>query len=301
MKAIARMIVGVALCTGCPAVLHAQGSDAQADRIDSLLDRIPTRQPPQFFVALDGAAAPTTSFTLVAALPAKWTNNAGYANDNEQAAFHLTPSLEMRATRTSANVRLEGRASISTDIYSRAEENNLSLLRFRFEVGGRRPSILNMVPYIRYQPVIEYSDAHLGTYSKTKHDFSIGGVRSLQADERLSADLRVFATRREATDPNSERIQLGLSLTMKGPLSRNNPQWSWSVVPGVESRFFTGGTNDGRSDIYLSTEAAISWSPKPDSPWSVNVLSVTVEKNISDVAGRDYFVANIGSSVSFTF
>jgi hypothetical protein len=295
MKYVARTLLALALYASCPTALQAQGNDAQADRIDSQLDRVPTRLPDQIF-AFDGAAPPTSTITLVAILPVKWTNNAGYAQDDEEEAAHATPSLEMRAVRTSTSLRLEGRASISTDAYTRAEENNLSLLRFRVELGGRQTNVLGMLPYIRYQPVIEFSDAHLGTYSKTKHDFSIGGVRTI----RPGTEFRLFATRRESTDPNSERFQLGMSLTIKGPLSQDE-RWSWSVAPGLESRFFTGGTNDGRTDIYLSTEAAISWAPKSDSPWTFNALTATVERNLSDAAGRDYFVLNIGSSISVTF
>jgi len=298
---LARIALAAVPGLAWPAALSAQGNDAQADRLDRQLDRIATPPPatPALVGLVDGGLPPPQfpqdQVTFIALFPVMWTSNAGYADDDPETAAHGTPSLELRASRTYRRLRLEGRAALSSDIYSRAEENNLSFVRLRFEIGATDPGPLNFVPYLRYQPVVEFSDAHLGDYSKTKHDFSIGAVNKF-----TGGNLRLFATRRESTDPNAERFQLGGQLTFEGPLG-SNPRWSWSFVQSLEARFFTGGTNDGRRDIYASANGTISWRRSSTSAWTFNALDVTAEWNQSDVAGRDYFVVNAGSSISFRF
>ncbi|HEV7658918.1 MAG TPA: hypothetical protein VGO55_03645 [Allosphingosinicella sp.] len=298
-----RTALAAAACLAWPTALSAQESDARTDRLERQIDRVATQTRAEEETERAGleslAPQPVSKLNFIVLLPVSWTNNAGYAEDDGETAVHATPSFEMRASRTSPGLRLEARATIASDNYSRVEDNNLSFLRFRFEIGGVEPGPLNFVPYARYQPVVEFSDAHLGDYSKTKHDFSIGGVNSFKVGD-AGGTVRLFVTRRESTDPNAERFQLGGQVALEGPLAAAS-HWGWSATQGLEARFFTGGTNDGRTDIYVSTNGTISWRPTPESSWTFNALDVTVEWNRSDVADRDYFVVNAGSSISFRF
>jgi hypothetical protein len=273
---------------------HAQEtSDAQADRLDTQIDLAAEKR--REAIGFDEKAAPKTTFAFALSLPAAWTNNAGYSDDKVQRAVHFTPSAQAAVTHELRDFTLEGRATISSDSYTRYEDNNLSFVRLRLQVTARH-AVAGFKPYLRYQPRVEFKNASFGGYKKTIHDFMLGASGDLGGGK-----LDLYVQRREATDPNSERWQPGARLAFKGPLKLGTPGFSWAIVQTVEGRFFSNGSNSGRHDFYSGTDVSIAWQPSPHSPLEIKPIQITAEVNKSDRAKHDYFVVNIGPSISLTF
>lgn len=259
-------------------------------------------------VLLSGETAkqPSSTVTFSLTAPFAWTNNAGYDDDDGKSAFHVSPAAQVKATKKLRKVTLEGRASIGSDIYSRAEENNLSILQARFQLSvpdaiplGRKPGSPAFTPYFRYRPKVEFSDAFFGKYDNTIHELSLGATTDISDLLPEPVSLELFVLRRESPDAVRERWQPGITVSMEGSFRDQN--LGWSLEQSIQGRFFTGGTNDGREDLYSSTTAGITWKPSEDSPWKVTLVEATLEWNSSNFADRDYLVLNIGGGLSASF
>jgi hypothetical protein len=300
------LILGLALCpiaslASSPA--SAAPVDRAADRVDRIdrqLDRAsrpaPAPQPPiPLPKGLIGTAtkSPEVTFTLQA--PVAWTNNASYDENDGTSAIHFSPAAQVKAVKYFKRVTLEGRASVGTDVYSRAKENNLSFTQLRFQLSLPDAGPLGMTPYLRYQPRVEFSDAGFGKYADTLHDFSVGLTR----DIGKITSIDVYVRRRESPTPEIEMYRPGIDISFQGDFK--NKHWSWSLDQAVEGRFYTGGSNRKRSDVYSSTEATIGWKPKANSPFALNLLDVVLEWNQSNFAGKDYVVLNVGLGFTATF
>lgn len=248
-------------------------------------------------MAEDKSDGETSSVTFSLTAPFAWTNNAGYADDDGESAFHVSPAAQVKASKTFKDVTLEGRASVGSDIYSRAEENNLSFLQARFQLSLAEAGPAKFTPYFRYRPRVEYSDAFFGKYDSTIHDFSIGASKDIPKVFKVPVTLELFVLRRESTAAGRERWQPGITLSAEG--SFRNAKWGWSIEQSIQGRFFTAGTNDGRDDLYASTYGGITL--KLGKKWKVTVAEATLEWNSSDAADRDYLVLNVGAGLSASF
>jgi hypothetical protein len=290
MKKVARLgIVGLALSSA--AVVNAEPSD-RADRVLRQLDRA-ERRAPEPPLAFDGAAPDKTSIKFILTLPADWTNNAAYADVDPASDVHFAPSGQFRATKTFKDVELHVRGTASSDIYVEEDTNNLSFFSIRAEARGTRPLVFGAVPYARYEPRVEYSDGEFDTHDRTLHEFTLGARRDAGLGE-----LELFVRRRESNSTSAERTVIGGAFAVERPLK--NAQWAISFDAGLQGRFFTGSTNDGREDVYVSSTIAASWTSKNER-FSVTPLEVEVEYNQSNRADRDYFVINVGPVLSLVF
>lgn len=305
------LLGGAAALISLSAPARAQSADAAGDRISRQLERItvPKRQRAAPQIGPDGSVPLSASFeiprtedvTFTLSAPVAWTNNAGYAENNGRSSFHVTPAAQVRAWKhlQNSSLVLEGRATVASDIYSRAEENNLSFLQARFEARLEGALGHGWTPYARYQPRVEFSDAQFSKFDSTLHDFTIGATGTLKPESGLPVQVTVFIMRREATKPARERYQPGLTLGIGRHFGES--AFSWSLEQSVQGRFFTGGANDGREDFYASTEAALKWTPRDGSPWEISLLDATLELNSSNFAQHDYAVLNVGTKVALTF
>ena len=239
----------------------------------------------------------TSSVTFSLAAPMAWTNNAGYSDDDTRSAFHVSPAAQVKASKTIGDVRLEGRASLGSDIYSRAEENNLSFLQARFQLSVAHAGPWRFTPYFRYRARAEYSDSFFGEYDSTIHDFSVGGTKDISAFFKVPVTLDLFVLRRESTSAGRERWQPGATASAEG--SFGHSQWGWSLEQSIQGRFFTAGANEGRNDFYASTYGGITLNI--GRKWKLTVAEATLEWNSSDAADRDYLVLNVGASLSASF
>jgi hypothetical protein len=293
-KGIARAALAAVLSGLLGTAAHAQeNSDAQIDQLDDQIDLITEKR--REVLGFDEKAAPKTTFAFAFLLPAAWTNNAGYSDDKVQRAVHFTPSAQAAVIHDFRDFTLEARATVSSDSYTRYEENNLSFVRLRLQITTRH-DLAGFKPYLRYQPRVEFKNATFGGYKKTIHDFVLGASGDLGGGK-----LELYIQRREATDPNSERWQPGAKLTFSGPIGLKKSGFGWEIGQTVEGRFFSNGSNSGRHDFYSGTDVSIAWKPGPDSPFKLKPIQVSAEVNKSDRAKRDYFVVNIGPSVSLSF
>jgi hypothetical protein len=295
---------GAALLAALPSIAAAQASD-RADRIDRRLDRLSRTQTEALSsralgpIGVTAPAQDDDSIVFSLAAPFAWTDNAGYEDEDGTSAFHVSPAAQVKAVKTLKRIVLEGRATISSDIYSRAEENNLSFLQARFQLSLPGTGASATTPYVRYQPRAEYSDAVFGKYDSTLHDLSAGVTATVAKLLPVPVAVEAFVLRRESSRAERERWQPGITLSAEGAF--RNPALGWLVEQSVQARLFTGGTNDGRNDVYASTYAALNWTPKSAPRLEVTLIEATAEWNDSDAAGRDYFVLNIGAGFTARF
>jgi hypothetical protein len=289
-----RLLLGAAVFS-IPAALSAQEREvARGDRIDFRSDRVTDER---LSAALDTARenragdAPVTVTSFTLSVPVYWTNNADYADEGGRSDFHLNPTAQFAVRHEERGMRIDARLTASSDQYIEHEDNNASFMALRLQASA--PDAMGkFTPYARYQPRLSFGDGEFGGDSSTTHDFTVGASGALSS----AAKLDLFGTRREATVVTAERWQTGATLTFSGNTGSEN--LGWSLSQGLQGRFFTGGTNDGRKDIYSITSAGLTLSM---GDVEITPAELSLEWNNSNRANRDYLVLSVGAGISLTF
>jgi hypothetical protein len=290
------LAVALHLCTAGTA--QAQEREvAIGDRIDRRIERDAERELDEAVARAGRTGGPATAFTFSLSTPGYWANNVDYADTGGRSDFHINPTADFAVRHDTGNgLVIDAAVTASTDQYLEHEDVNGSFLGLRLQASLKN-GIGNFTPFVRYQPRLSYDDGDFGGDSATTHNFTLGGSMPLGSSTRVKSKLNVSATRREASNASAERWQTGATLTFSGDITPN--RLGWSLSQGLEGRFFDGGANDGREDIYSLTSAGLTIPITKQ--LELTPVELSLEWNESNRLNRDYLVLSVGIGLSISF
>ncbi len=286
-----------ASCLALATAAVAQDNETVADRVESRLDRLDRPEPRELRgpVGPAGIAEPAKKppFTFTLTLPFTFNSNVENADSGTRSAFHSAPSALLQWKRQTGTFRPFTRVVVDNDYYTRHSENDASSISARFGFQIVSKDLGHFTPYAHYTPVAAYVRA-FKDHQVTLHTFA-AGVRGDWESGDLTIGLDLQVARREATIAAVEQNRAGLTIELSGPISE---QVGWSISQAVQGRAYTGGTNDGREDVNLTTTAGLTWEINDRTKLE---LGASFEHNASNRAMKDYSTFDVGPSLSFTY
>jgi len=233
--------------------------------------------------------APVWSF--VGSLSPLYTNNALLSPDDSQPDFYFEPDLSLR---------LDGRAGPNTfyRLYARSEINAFASVKdadFSFALVGARltQDIMQWSASLIYENRHSYngifedrafsSNDLIGTLAR---DYSFG---------RLTVMPFFFAGQRFADVPEATRFRFDVALGLEYRLLK---RWALVSTPFYEVNWFEDGANEGRRDEFYSVDIGLQYAISDRLALTMNVVS---EHRVSNFAGRDYDMLEVGPHLDFIF
>lgn len=309
------LLVGVAT----PGAVWAQAADRAAERADSRFDRLQelvaaarsraagedTRAlSPRLaqMVRLQALAAPAEegpapSWSVTFAAPVAFNSNPEHADGNTRGAVHADPSLELDFSDTLKSGALDASLAADADEYSARGSNDSSTVALSVGYGVVDKRLGGWIPYASYLG-LEICGRGFGHCDLTLHTLSVGVKRAFDLTPNLAKGAKTtlavkgWVARRASNNASTEQNRAGLTLSLGGHF---NGTASWTVKEALAYAHYTGGTNDGRDDVNSKTTLSVDLDVATATTLS---FAVQLERNSSDVTGKDYHAWDVGPSLS---
>jgi hypothetical protein len=333
-----KMLVSCAAALACSTAAGAEPADRAQDRADSRRDFRATafqiapsassRSPSQlatqpaslrslmFLSKRAGAPTPEPppsaeeeheikpTFTI--AVPLTFNSNPEHATSHKDGDGHADPSLDLTIEIPFKGMLLTLEGTADMDLNFDRPSNDSTTLEGVTNLDFKQFG--SVVPYLNYTVDDLYS-SQFGDHSGTTHTFSLGANYSRdfpKADPKettpdpnkpapVTLALNLEVGRREASDDDAEQYRGRLKVGLSGAFS---PKLGWSLKGGVTYKDYTAGANDGRKDVAIQGTAALNF---PLSDKLTLSVAAQIERNESDMAGKDYTAWDVGPTLKRTF
>ena len=294
MKLFYLMVGASALC-GAQAA-QAQDADTSVQRLERRIDSLEKTDisEPAMVLGIDGTAPPKPKeFEFSIGAPFTYNSNVENAELGRKQAFHAVPMMQLDWRKSEGVIRPFARVHIDGDFYTRHSENDGSTALARFGIKIVEPGLGTTAPYLHYTPALVY-DKFFGDHLVTLHNFAAGVTTKFDLKPTILT-IDVQAMRREASLNTVEQNRFGATVKLSGDI---NDRLSWAVDQTVQSRFYTGGANDGRRDVNFLSNAGLSWVVAENRAID---FGISFEGNDSDRFGKSYSTWDIGPTIGLAW